>query len=144
MLAEAYFPSRMLCIVRLRQPQCSDAVRQWLWQDVFDVSGLYQSCNLVELAITSIIIVLMVFCVCSVLDMLRIILLERPLFKWIGDHKEAIEQDFKKRTRRLDVLIDKYLLFKNAPFDLNHLNNSITQSMREMIFLPKRYMPRGR
>ena len=28
--------------------------------------------------------------------MLRIVLLEKPLFKWIGDHKEAIEQDFKK------------------------------------------------
>lgn len=109
MLAEAYFPSRMLCIVRLRQPQCSDAVRQWLCHDVFDVSGLYQSCNLVELAITSIIIVLMVFCACSVLNMLRIVLLEKPLFKWIGDHKEAIEQDFKKRTRRLVVLIDNYL-----------------------------------
>lgn len=87
----------------------SDAVRQWLWHDVFDVSGLYQSCNLVELAITSIIIVLMVFCACSVLDMMRIVLLEKPLFKWIGDHKEAIEQDFKKRTRRLVVLIDNYL-----------------------------------
>ena len=87
----------------------SDAVRLWLWHDVFDVSGLYQSCNLVELTITSIIIVLMVFCACSVLDMFRIVLFERPLFKWIGDHKEAIEQDFKKRTRKLDVLIDNYL-----------------------------------
>ena len=38
----------------------------------------------------------MVFCACSVLNMLRIVLLEKPLFKWIGDHKEAIEQDFKK------------------------------------------------
>lgn len=87
----------------------SDAMRKWLWQDVFNVSGLYQSCGIFELALASVGIVLIVFCACSALDMLRIVLFEKPLFKRIADHKESIERNFMIRMSKLSGLFESYL-----------------------------------
>ena len=58
----------------------SDAMRQWLWKDFVDVSGHFLSLSLGALVAFSIGVCTSVFAVCSVLDWLRIRLIERPLF----------------------------------------------------------------
>lgn len=58
----------------------SDAMRQWLWKDTLNNVGMYQSSFLYLHAFASVIIV---FVICTVLDMLRRKLLEEPLFKWL-------------------------------------------------------------
>ncbi|MCI8485316.1 MAG: hypothetical protein HFH41_13410 [Lachnospiraceae bacterium] len=60
----------------------SDAMRKFLWVDFFNVSGHY-SCSLIHLILYSFSSVLCVFIVCSFIDMLRIQLIERPLFKFL-------------------------------------------------------------
>ncbi len=58
----------------------SDAMRQWLWKDTLANASQYATDTLVWHALGS---ALGVFCVCIVIDRLRIVLLERPLFRLI-------------------------------------------------------------
>ena len=57
----------------------SDGMRKWLWQDFLDVPGAY---SLAPWALIgySVMVMFGVFAACSVLDYLRIRLVERPLF----------------------------------------------------------------
>lgn len=57
----------------------SDTMRQWLWKDLLDNVAAYNSSNYVLHAIGS---VLGVYVVCTLIDMVRIRLLENPLFEW--------------------------------------------------------------
>ena len=59
----------------------SDAMRQWLWYDLADVSG-HVSMPLFHFAAYSLAIVLMVFFSCSFLDRMRLRLIETPIFNW--------------------------------------------------------------
>ncbi len=56
----------------------SNAMRKWLWQDLLDNVGMYQSKYMVLHAIGS---VLAIFIICVIIDHMRIQLLEKPLFK---------------------------------------------------------------
>lgn len=56
----------------------SDTMRQWLWKDVFDNAGHYSHTFPYALGVVAI-----VFCVCTVIDIIRIQILEKPLFKYI-------------------------------------------------------------
>jgi len=58
----------------------SDAMRKWLWQDVFDNAGAYATQTF---WIHSIAVVALVFITCACIDYLRIIVLECPLFRWL-------------------------------------------------------------
>lgn len=59
----------------------SDVMRQWLWEDTLDnVGHMYSSYAWLH-AIGS---VLVVYVVCVNIDLLRIFLIERPFFKWMG------------------------------------------------------------
>ena len=59
----------------------SRAMRTWLWKDTIDVIGHY-TLPLGQLILFCIGVVLLVFIVCSIIDYVRILLLEKPFFKW--------------------------------------------------------------
>ncbi len=55
----------------------SDIMRQWLWRDTLNNAGMYNSPYLYIHAICS---VLAVYCICVVIDQIRIRLIEKPFF----------------------------------------------------------------
>lgn len=59
----------------------SSAMRTWLWKDTVDCVGHY-SLPLGKLILFSIGTVLIVFIACSIIDQLRLLLIEKPFFKW--------------------------------------------------------------
>ena len=63
----------------------SDLMRQWLWHDVCNNVGAYQTSHAVLHAIVCVVVI---YAVCTVLDALRIHLLERPLLR-LWDEKAA-------------------------------------------------------
>jgi hypothetical protein len=64
----------------------SDAMRTFLWKDLLDVSGHY-SLSLPNLILYSIVSVAGVFIVCSLIDLLRIQFVEKPVFRWLDKFK---------------------------------------------------------
>lgn len=56
----------------------SNTMRRWLWQDTFNNVGAYESGNVVIHAVVS---VILIYAVCTVVDICRIKLLEAPLMK---------------------------------------------------------------
>ncbi len=59
----------------------SDAMRTWLWNDVVDVVGHYQSMSLYYLVLYSFTAVLTIFVLCNLIDQLRISTLEKWLLR---------------------------------------------------------------
>ena len=55
----------------------SDLMRQWLWKDTLNNVGFYAS----NIYLHSVISVLGVFCICTLIDQLRLRYIEKPLFK---------------------------------------------------------------
>ena len=66
----------------------SDTMRQWLWGDVLKNSAYFNSPFLIAHALIS---VCMVYGVCTVIDQLRIMVVEKPLFKIL--EKRGILED---------------------------------------------------
>ena len=62
----------------------SDTMRQWLWQDKLDNVGHYGN------SIYAIVSVICVFIVCSIIDYIRIRLIEIPFFKIWDKHEKQI------------------------------------------------------
>lgn len=56
----------------------SNTMRRWLWQDTFDNVGAYESGNVVIYAVVS---VILIYAVCTVIDICRIKLIDAPLMK---------------------------------------------------------------
>lgn len=56
----------------------SNTMRRWLWQNTFNNVGAYESGNVVIHAVLS---VILVYAVCTVIDICRIKLFEAPLMK---------------------------------------------------------------
>lgn len=73
----------------------SDAMRQWLWKDTVDCVGHYNlsPMQLVFYILSSVVII---FFVCTIIDNIRIRLLEKPFFRWY---------DKKPRFIRIQTLI---------------------------------------
>lgn len=65
----------------------SDAMRQWLWKDVIDCVGHY-SLPPFQLICYFTLCVIMIFAVCTAIDIVRIKLIEEPFFKWF-DKKDS-------------------------------------------------------
>ena len=61
----------------------STAMRQWLWVDVLDNVGMYGSPLMPVHAVVSVIVV---FIICSLIDMLRIRFIEKPFFEFWDKH----------------------------------------------------------
>ena len=60
-----------------------DAMRQWLWYDLFDNASHLHS------PLRAILVVLLVFITCSFLDSLRMLFVEKPLFNVFDNYNRA-------------------------------------------------------
>ena len=58
----------------------SDAMRQWLWKDMLNVEEQYYSDNYVLYSLLS---VVSIYIICTMIDQLRIICIEKPLFNYM-------------------------------------------------------------
>ena len=56
----------------------SDAMRQWLWYDTLNVAGQYHTNTFIMHSILS---VIGIYTVCTIIDQLRIVIVEKPVFK---------------------------------------------------------------
>ena len=74
---------------------CSDGMRDWLWQDFIDVVGHYNSPYYALYAIGSI---LAIFFACSIIDIFRIYLLEKPIFNFL-DRKIGTKQIYSGKAQ---------------------------------------------
>ena len=63
----------------------SAAMRNWLWGEVFNVVGHF-STPLVQFMVFSLVVILIVFFACIILDRLRISIFEEPFFRWYDNH----------------------------------------------------------
>ncbi len=84
----------------------SDAMRQWLWQDMLNNVGYYYSSFCLVHAIGSVIIV---FTICSCIDYLRIQFIEKPFFKAFD--------------RKIIPISNHYLKIENKIFDILHIRH---------------------
>lgn len=66
----------------------SDAMRQWLWKDTLNNVGMYNSNLIYVHAFVSIIVI---FAICTIIDILRRKLLEEPFFKWYDNRKHKTD-----------------------------------------------------
>ena len=60
----------------------SDTMRQWLWKDTLNNVSYYDN----NIYLHSIICVLGIFCVCTIIDQIRLNLIERPLFELLDKY----------------------------------------------------------
>ena len=74
----------------------SGAMMKWLWCDVFDVTGHY-NLPTIQLALFSFSVLIIVYCVCTIIDQIRLLLLEKPIFKWFDKHLDNMLNDYKNR-----------------------------------------------
>lgn len=88
----------------------SSAMRQFLWGDLLDVTGAF-SLPLPALVLHALCSVVGVFAVCSLIDYVRLTLLERPLFAWIGAHRVDIESSCLRAGERLGGLLGRLARF---------------------------------
>jgi len=72
----------------------SDAMRSWLWGDVLQ-NTTYIQFNTAYLHL--IISILLVYCICVAIDLLRIYLIEKPVFKWLD--KKLLSKKEKSNER---------------------------------------------
>lgn len=63
----------------------SVAMRNWLWGEVFNVVGHF-STPLVQFMVFSLVVILIVFFACIIIDRLRISIFEEPFFWWYNNH----------------------------------------------------------
>lgn len=86
----------------------SDTMRQWLWVDTIDCVGHYD-CILMPIFAGG--CVLGIFVVCSLVDILRIQLIEKPFLLWLDKHCDSLSEKWEK--------IEKYILSKIGVLDSN-------------------------
>ncbi len=72
----------------------NDTMRQWLWKDTLDNVGHY------GMPIYVIVCVIGVFAACSIIDFIRIILIEKPFFNFWNRKYVKIEKYFKEKEKR--------------------------------------------
>ena len=65
----------------------SDIMRQWLWKDLLNNVAAYQSSYFVLHAVGS---VLGIYIVCTLIDMLRIQFVEKPLLGWYDKYGKNV------------------------------------------------------
>lgn len=69
----------------------SDSMRQWLWKDLLDNVGFYNSIWMPVHAVGS---VIGIFVVCSVIDLLRIRFIEKPFFRMWDQRWEKLKKKY--------------------------------------------------
>lgn len=61
----------------------NDAMRQWLWKDLLDVKSQFYADSFI---LHSVLSVLGIYIVCTIIDQLRIILIEQPVLSFFDSH----------------------------------------------------------
>ena len=67
----------------------SDTMRKWLWGDVIKAAQSVLGENAILHAIISVVVI---FVVCIIIDYLRILLIEKPIFKALGDKLDKVDE----------------------------------------------------
>lgn len=84
----------------------SDAMRDFLWKDVFKNSQFYDSQYLIpHLFIT----VGLIYTICVAIDQLRIVLIERPVLAWLETKEVGIKHKYQKVKQGILDKVDKIL-----------------------------------
>lgn len=78
----------------------SDNMRQWLWKDTLDNVGHYGDKLMPLYAIGC---VIGVFAICTIIDIIRINLLEKPFLKWWDSFEIWLKKNVKKLFQKLNV-----------------------------------------
>lgn len=68
----------------------SDAMRTWLWKETVNCVGHY-SLPIVNMALYFLMATLIIFTVCILIDRLRMLLIERPFFRWYDKRFQGIK-----------------------------------------------------
>lgn len=76
----------------------SDAMRRWLWKDVVKTHEQFASSYGVLLCLASVIII---FAICTVIDLLRIKFIEKPFFKLWDKHEKKLVDKYKKTEDKI-------------------------------------------
>ena len=76
----------------------SDAMRNWLWVDVFKVVEVYDKTLMPLIAVGSIILV---FITCSLLDLIRIKFIEKPFLNWFSKREKCMEEKWTNIEHKL-------------------------------------------
>lgn len=71
----------------------SDTMRQWLWKDVLNVVGHYSNTLMPLYAVGS---VFCIYVVCTLIDRLRILFVEKPFFVFWDKHWDKIEEAYRR------------------------------------------------
>ncbi len=61
----------------------SDTMRQWLWRDLLQNTAMYNSNYL---GIHAVLSVLVIYIICTIIDMGRIKYVEKTFFEWLDAH----------------------------------------------------------
>lgn len=61
----------------------SDMMRHWLWRDIANMCGLYEIGG--GFALEMIVVVLLIYIVCTLMDYIRIQCIEKPIFKFLDN-----------------------------------------------------------
>ena len=81
----------------------SDAMRRWLWVDLLNNVGMYSSQWMILHAIGS---VMAIFVICTIIDYLRIRLLERPLLKKLDNSLNKLSNRYKEKESKICNKLD--------------------------------------
>lgn len=84
----------------------SNAMRQFLWKDVLNISGMYNDSLLIVHAIIS---VIAIFVISSMIEYLRIKYLEKPFLSWL-DKKEKYNRLCDKYNKILPIQIIRNIM----------------------------------
>lgn len=76
----------------------SDAMRKWLWYDILDNAGMFNSQWLIVHAVTSVIVI---YIICTVIDYFRIKFLEKPFFRFADKYIDGIVKAYKKIEQKV-------------------------------------------
>lgn len=76
----------------------SDAMRRWLWQDVLNNVGMYDSNLLVVHAVGS---VLAIYTICTILDYLRVRYIEAPFMKYFDKNIAKVVSRYKTIKKKV-------------------------------------------
>ena len=76
----------------------SDTMRQWLWRDILDNVGMYSSAWMPVHAIGSII---GIFIICTIIDYMRIKLIETPLLEVLDNKFEKLSTWYKEKEVKI-------------------------------------------
>lgn len=68
-------------------------IRSMIWSDIFDVTSYYDSSTLI---LSSVIIILIIFLFCTIIDWVRVIFIENPIMNYVNRNWYKLEQYFSK------------------------------------------------